>query len=106
MEQNRKCKRKIVDQSAELTASVELHIVKPTNRNAILRFSNWNLTAGVIFPWVAAQGTNGVSTLRQISGSIKRECCGGVIFWIEKLAEERMSRFIFHDLSYFFLIPV
>lgn len=104
MEQDRKCKRKIVDQSAELTASVELHIVKPTNRNAILRFSNWNLTAGVIFPWVAAQGTNGVSTLRQISGSIKRECCGGVIFWIEKLAEEKDVTFHFFTISLTFFL--
>lgn len=68
MEQDRECKRKIVDQSSKPTVSAELHIVKPVNGNAILRLSNWNLTAGVIFPWVAAQGTDRVSVLRQITG--------------------------------------
>ena len=99
MEQDRECKRKIVDQSSKPTVSAELHIVKPVNGNAILRLSNWNLTAGVIFPWVAAQGTNGVSTLRQMPGRIKRECCGGVIFWIEKLAEEKDVTFHFFTIS-------
>jgi len=99
MEQDRECKRKIVDQSSYLTVSAELHIVKPVNGNAILHLSNWNLTAGVIFPWVAAQGTDRVSVLRQITGSIKRERCGGIVFWIEKLAEEKDVTFHFFTIS-------
>lgn len=52
--QYRKCKRKIVNQSAELTASAELYVMKPMNRNAILHFSGRNFAAGVIFSWIAA----------------------------------------------------
>ena len=54
MKQYRKCKRKIVNQSAELTASAELYVMKPMNRNAILHFSGRNFAAGVIFSWIAA----------------------------------------------------
>ena len=92
-------KGKIVDEPAQLFASVRLQIVEPVDGNPRNRFRHGNRAALVVFPGIAADRVYTITGGSQGFGGVKGKLGGGDIFGMKELTQKNNVLFLLQGAS-------
>ena len=88
VQQSTYCERHIVDQTTQFFCSVHLNIMNTLNIDAVFLFLHGNRRAIAVFFRIPNQSIYRIAPGRQIAGSIKGKCGGGIMFRTKELTEE------------------